>query len=65
MVYIFKTVPFQMSFQEIRGMTFRQAGILLKEYEKDRNKRHQKFNATLKKFEKAAFPVIDLTKGIF
>jgi len=64
MIYIFKTHPFNMTFKEIREMTFRQVVILLKEYQDNSEDKLKAVTALVKK-SKDIIPVFDITRGVY
>ncbi len=64
MVFIFKTHPFNMSFKEIRKMTFRQAILMISELKTVRTERLDAASLILKR-SKDVMPVFDVTSGIY
>lgn len=64
MVFMFKTHPFNMGFDEIKSMTFKQSLILIDEYAKQREERREAVNLALKR-SKETMPIFDVTSGIY
>lgn len=64
MVFIFKTHPFCMSFQEIREMTFKQAMLMIEELKNSRTEKMEAVQSTLKR-SKDIMPMFDVTRGIY
>jgi hypothetical protein len=64
MVFIFKTHPFNMSFKEIKAMTFKQAMLMVAEYQSLRQERQAAVESILKR-SKDTMPTFDVTRGIY
>lgn len=64
MVYLFKTHPFNMTFAEIRAMTFKQSLILMEEYQRDIEEK-AKMAAHIAGKTKDVMAVFDLTRGVY
>jgi len=64
MVFIFKIAPFNMTFEEIKNMTFVQAVILLKELNDQTRSRQKQLKKSLSA-RKDVMPVFDIATGIF
>jgi len=64
MVFIFKTHPFNMSFKEIKQMTFKQAMLMVAEYQSVRQERQAAVESILKR-AKDTMPTFDVTRGIY
>jgi hypothetical protein len=64
MVFIFKTHPFNMSFKEIKAMTFKQAMLMIGEYQSVRQERQSAVESILKR-TKDTMPTFDVTRGIY
>lgn len=64
MVFIFKTHPFNMTFEEIKGMTFRQAVLMIKELNSQSKQRQKQVKSALDR-NKGVMGVYDIATGIF
>lgn len=64
MVFIFKTYPFNMSFEEIKKMTFVQAVAMIKELNNQTAKRQKQVKKILKA-NKDVMGVFEVTRGIY
>jgi hypothetical protein len=64
MVFIFKTSPFNMSFKEIRDMTFIQAITMITELKGSRKERQDAVSSVLRR-SKDTMAVFDVTRGIY
>ena len=63
-MFLFKTHPFQMSFDEIKDMTFKQACLMIEELQK-MNEEKSKAVQNMAKRSKEIMPVLDVTRGIY
>lgn len=64
MIFIFKTHPFNMSFREIKAMTFKQAVLMIKEWQNVRTERQKSAEAILNR-TKDTMPTFDIARGIY
>lgn len=64
MIFIFKTHPFNMTFKEIRAMTFKQALILIQELKNTRQERQDAVSNILRR-GKDVMPTFDVSRGIY
>lgn len=53
-----------MTFEEIKGLTFKQVHMLFDEWNKSRQDKGKEYEKFMKRFGKDAFPVVDIARGI-
>ena len=64
LVFLFKTHPFNMTFKEIKAMTFKQAMLMIGEYQSVRQERQSAVESVLKR-SKETMPTFDVARGIY
>ena len=63
-MFLFKTHPFNMSFKEIKEMTFKQAMLMIGELKSVREERQNAVSSVLRG-SKETMAVFDVTRGIY